>query len=123
MFTFQEVWQVFSTGKGALNGLDAISLSAVFRIAEKELRGETSSALSMRDGFLKHESRVIGREISQAELDQLVQEIKEHTRFEGTIVYNSDGARRYENLPDVGFTITDRGFQTVVLTPDGLVPA
>lgn len=116
MITFQEIWTVFSTGKSTVQGLDAISLSAVFRIAEMELRGDPSGARSMREGFLKHEPRVLGHSIDPTQLDELIHEIKRHTRFDGTVVHNTDGQHRYESLVDVGFTITDRGFQTVVLS-------
>ena len=119
MTAFQEIWNVFSTGKGAVQGLDAISLSAVFRIAEMELRNDFR-AKSMREGFLEHEPRTIGQLISSDLLDELVQEIKNHTRFNGTVVLNADGRRRYENLADVGFMITDRGFKTVILSRDGI---
>ena len=123
MVTFQEIWNVFSTGKGTVHGLDAISLSAVFRIAEMELRGDARGVQSMREGFLEHEPRTIGQPISSDLLDELVQEIKNHTRFDGTVVLNADGRRRYENLPNVGFMITDHGFKTVVLSRDGIQPA
>ncbi|PIZ69254.1 MAG: hypothetical protein COY11_04720 [Candidatus Portnoybacteria bacterium CG_4_10_14_0_2_um_filter_44_20] len=115
MVTFQEIWQVFSTGKGDIFGLDAISLSAVFRIAELEVRGDRRNAKSMRRGLLEHEPRVIGRPISPELLDELVEAIKQNTRSDGTTIFNADGRRRYENLPDIGFIITDKGFQTVVL--------
>ena len=116
MVTFQEIWQVFSTGKGDIFGLDAISLSAVFRIAELEVRGDRRNAKSMRRGLLKHEPRVIGRPISPELLDELVEAIKQNTRSDGTTVFNADGRRRYENLPDIGFIITDKGFRTVVIS-------
>src|SRR3989344_7746062 len=119
MIAFQEIWNVFSTGKGTVHGLDAISLSVVFRIAEMELRDDPR-AQSMREGFLEHEPRVIGQPIGSDLLDELVREIKNHTRFDGTVVLNADDRRRYENLPDVGFMITDRGFKTVVLSHDGI---
>jgi hypothetical protein len=118
--TFKEIWQVFSTGKGRICGLDAISLSAVFRIAEKELRGEISSAQSMRKGFLEHEPRVIGQPVTPEQLDELIQEIKKNTTFNGTVACNADGQPRYQNLPDVGCMITKRGFQIVILTKDGV---
>jgi hypothetical protein len=120
MTTFQEIWNVFSTGKGTVHGLDAISLSAVFRIAETELRGDAREAQSMREGFLEHEPRTIGHPISSDLLDGLVQEIKNQTRFNGTVVLNADGQRRYENLADVGFMITNHGFKTVVLSSNGI---
>lgn len=116
MATFQEIWTVFSTGRGTVHGLDAISLSAVFRIAEMEISGDQRGAQSMRKGFLEHEPRVLNHPIDPVQLDELIQEIKRHTQFEGTVVYNNDGRRRYENLADVGFMITDHGFQTVVLS-------
>ena len=115
MITFQQIWSVFSTGKGTIHGLDAISLSAIFRIAEMELRGNTFSARSMRNGFLQHEPRVIGEPISSDLLDELVQQIKNHTIL-GTVIYNTDGRRHYQNLTDVGFMIIDRGFKTFVLS-------
>jgi hypothetical protein len=118
--TFKEIWQVFSTGKGRIYGLDAISLSAVFRIAEMELHGDISSAQSMREGFLEHEPLLIGQPITPEQLDELVQEIKKNTIFDGTVVCNPDGQPRYQNLPDVGSMITKKGFQTVVLTKDGV---
>lgn len=115
MVTFQEIWTVFSTGKGAIHGLDTISLSAVFRIAEMELRGDPR-AQSMREEFFEHEPHVLGHPIDPVQLDELIQAIKRNTRFDGTVVYNTDGRRRYENLPDVGFIITEAGFQTVILS-------
>lgn len=118
MATFQEIWTVFSIGRGTVHGLDAISLSAVFRIAEMELRSD-SRAHSIREGLLEHEPRVIGHPIDSTQLDEMIHEIKLHTKFKGPAVYNADGRRRYENLADVGFIITDRGFQTVVLTHNG----
>ena len=118
--TFAEIWSVFSTGRGRIIGLDAISLSVVFRIAEKQLRGETASAQSMRNGLLEHEPRVIGQPIISEQLDVLIEEIKKNTRFDGTMVFNADGRRRYENLANVGFMISDNGFQTIVMTQSGV---
>ena len=111
--TFKEIWQVFSTKKGRICDLDAISLLAVFRIAEMEIRNDPRGQAMYRD-FLKHES------IISEQLDDLVQEIKKNTTFDGTVVCNADGQPRYQNLPDVGFIITERNFQTVILTEDGV---
>ena len=115
MVTFQEIWQVFSPGHGDINGLDAISLSAVFRIAEMEF-SDYPNAVFMRKDLLEHESRVIGQPISTELLDELVEVIKQNTRFVGSAVFNADGRRRYENLPVVGFMITNKGFRTFALS-------
>ena len=111
--TFKEIWQVFSTTKGRICGLDTISLSVIFRIAEMEIRNDPRSQAMYRN-FLKHES------ITSKQLDDLVQEIKKNTTFDGTVVCNADGQPRYQNLPDVGFIITEEDFQTVILTEDGV---
>ncbi len=111
--TFKEIWQVFSTTKGRICGLDTISLSVIFRIAEMEIRNDPRSRAMYRN-FLKHES------ITSKQLDDLVQEIKKNTTFDGTVVCNADGQPRYQNLPDVGFIITEEDFQTVILTEDGV---
>lgn len=118
MIKFKEIWKVFSTGHGDIEGLDAISLSEVFRIAEMELMGGFNTD-SMRKSFLKYEPGAINRTIRPKLLDKLIKVIKRNTRFDGadrTIVYNADGQRRYENLPDIGFMITNKGPQTVALS-------
>ena len=111
--TFKEIWQVFSSGKGRIYNLDAISLSVVFRIAEMKIRNDPRGQAMYRN-FLKQEP------ITSEQLDDLVQKIKENTTFKGTAVYNADGELRYQNLSDVGFTIAERDFQTVILTKDGV---
>ncbi|MBI3633319.1 MAG: hypothetical protein HY226_03450 [Candidatus Vogelbacteria bacterium] len=116
MINFKEIWKVFSTGHGTVLGIDAISLSAIFRIAEHELRGNFQEATDMLHGFLTHEPVVLRYEVTPKELDELIQEIERNTRFEGTVVYNADGRRRYEDLPVVGFMLTANGFQTVTLS-------
>ncbi len=113
---FQDIWQIFSTGKGKIYGVDAISLSAIFRIAEQELKGEFFQAQSARREFLKYEPQVMDCYFTATQLDELVEEIKCNTIFNQSIVYNSDGRRRYENLTDVGFMMTEDGFKTVILS-------
>lgn len=112
--SFKEIWAVFSTGKGRIIGLDAIALSVPFRIAEKQLVGDNRGARLMFADFLKNE------DISLGQLNDLVREIEANTKLAGTVVFNTDGSRRYENLADVGFMITASGFEIVVMTPSGV---
>ncbi|MEK7153955.1 MAG: hypothetical protein AAB792_00145 [Patescibacteria group bacterium] len=114
---FNEIWTVFSTGRGQICGLDTISLSVVFRIAEMQLRGDKRGARLMCANFLRDQ------DITLEQLYSLVQEIEKNTKFNGTIVLNADGSRRYENLADVGFMITKRSFETVVITSSGVESA
>ena len=115
MPNFQEIWDVFATGHGTIHGIDAISLSAIFRIAELELGGNSVGSADMLHGFKTHESCFLRGEVTSSQLDELINEIKRNTQFEGTMVFNADGRRRYDGLADVGFMVTPSGFKTVVL--------
>jgi hypothetical protein len=106
---FAEIWKVFSTGLSSVYGIDCIALSAVFRIAEMQLRNN-NHALAMRQDFLQYEP-----EVSPEDLDHLIEVIKENTYFDGTVVYNTGGRRRYENLPDVAMVWTPAGRLSPVL--------
>ncbi len=98
MITFDSIWSVFSTSRGIVCGLDAISLSAAFRIAEMELRSD-ARATGLRHSLFEDEPRACGRQLVQEELEEVILVIKENTEFRGMTVYNKNGSPRYDDLP------------------------
>jgi len=69
---------------GEYKGLDYLALTALMRVAEKQVGGDHDGAGNMKRYILEEE------DVSEKVIDEIIEEIKQHTVLKGTFVYNKD---------------------------------